>query len=515
MKITTLFGLVIFLVSGHLFAQKVNDKFVASNIKLNALRVISSYEDNCAIINDDEYDLFVKSFSDPSKITLPNDVIPDNRFEQKVSINEYADKLLPLYHTIPIMVSVQPYNIVVENQNREGVLYIDAIKIVSSETKEFSSYADTFDLRFSIAYNYTESSYKITDISLNSPKGKFVILEAFRKINKDTVPLINDSIIINKSTVVLNSEGRYILKDQKSGVTHVFSPASDELTGVKNITYEDISAASNKNTERNIIRLYFKQPAVFFQPYIGFMPIGSMSNITLSNPDIVKTNNFGLCIGLGMNYLLKSTPKSYWSFKTGIEFNILSYHLNLNSFAESHEATDPDLSSYTRTNTLSNISEKGKLNILSVPIQLTKGFKISKKIGVFSNFGFNLCYVNAATYTATANALYSGYYKDLYGITIAENGVYDFGKYDLNRAGNLDVQKSFICYNLGAGLTHKLNKTVSFLFGLGYKSSLSSIIKETNGSVSKNSNEYRSISSQENSVRLSIFSLDLGLKIAL
>jgi hypothetical protein len=446
---------------------------------------------------------------------MPNDVIPDNRYEQKVSINEYADKLLPLYHTIPIMVSVQPYNIVVENQNREGILYVDAIKIVSSETKEFSSYADTFDLRFSIAYNFSESSYKITDISLNSPKGKFVILEAFRKINKDTVPLINDSIIINKLTVVLNSDGRYILKDQKPGVTHVFSPASDELTGVKNITYEDISAASNKNTERNMIRLYFKQPAVFFQPYIGFMPIASISNITLSNPDIVKTNNFGLCIGLGMNYLLKSTPKGYLSFKTGIEFNVLNFHLNMNNFVESHEATDPDLGNYIRTNTITNIQEKGKLNILSIPLQLIKGFKVSKRMGVFSNFGVNLCYVNTATYTATANALYSGYYKDLYGITISENGVYDFGEYGLNSAGNVDFQKSFVCYNLGVGMTHKINKTVSFLFGLSYKNSLNSIIKETNGSVSKNSNEYRSISSQDNAIRLSIFSIDLGLKIAL
>lgn len=107
---------------------------------------------------------------------------------------------------------------------------------------------------------------------------------------------------------------------------------------------------------------------------------------------------------------------------------------------------DPDGDEYIRQNRVQNLSER--LHREQVNLSLEFGYAYSPSLDAISGvllegrIGLDYTRTLSSNYDAKAEGLFSGRYPNLFGVTMAENGIYDFGRFDLaqNGASPLEVQ---------------------------------------------------------------------------
>ena len=124
-------------------------------------------------------------------------------------------------------------------------------------------------------------------------------------------------------------------------------------------------------------------------------------------------------------------------------------------FVYESSEVDPDGDSYIRQTRIQNFSER--LHREQVNISVEGGYAYSPSLngipGVLleGRFGLDYTHTLASNYDATAEGLFSGRYPDLFGVTLAANGIYDFGQFDLaqNSASPLEI-KGFGFHAAGA-----------------------------------------------------------------
>jgi len=148
----------------------------------------------------------------------------------------------------------------------------------------------------------------------------------------------------------------------------------------------------------------------------------------------------------------------------------------------------------------------------AIPLQIEKGFSLKKGYSLYMNTGASFILDLEGNRNTETDASYSGYYKDLFGLTIKENGVYDFGNYRLQNSNNLITIGNLIAVDLGFGINKKINKKVTARFGFTYQLSLNSVFEKNNKSISTNKNELNSITQTYNDFKINLFLINLGLK---
>lgn len=178
--------------------------------------------------------------------------------------------------------------------------------------------------------------------------------------------------------------------------------------------------------------------------------------------------------------------------------NIFNHDLLVNSHSYSYASVDSDGASYERTVNLSNINENQIIRVSSyhvspsLSLNLQKfSFLISHSLPIFkSNFK-----VLSAKYISSSDAFYSGYYEDLFGITLSENGVYDFGVYEINGSGDIIAPKLFTSNQFNSNLTFTpefLNQ-FGFSVGIKYIYFTDPVFQNSDKIISSNFNELNSI----------------------
>lgn len=107
---------------------------------------------------------------------------------------------------------------------------------------------------------------------------------------------------------------------------------------------------------------------------------------------------------------------------------------------------DPDGDAYIRQTRILNLSER--LHREQINISPEFGYAYSPPLNAIpgllleGRFGLDYTHTLASNSDATAEGLFSGRYPDLFGVTMAANGIYDFGQFDLaqNSASPLEIQ---------------------------------------------------------------------------
>jgi hypothetical protein len=490
-------------------AQNSNT-LILKKIKLILLEKVDQYSLLSGISNDDEKDEFYRLFVSDT-VLINNDIMPDNNLLQKLSVKEYAD-LIPNYHSLAIKTSIRPYDIGIGNlvDSNVGEFWVDAKKSISSVSKKGINYIDTFDVRMSFYVNYYTSQYKITDISLNSERGRYLVITAYKKglFKKKLMSL--DTILMKSRRIFLNENGQYLIRNFKPIID--VKPYSDMYYGSYDLTNKDLDFVITHKEKENNIDLYFRQSIFFLEPNFSINPISNVTPIKSTHKEINQANNLSYSLGLNLGYTLYVGKKGYWNIKTGFSLYNLSYTNTISSVTESYNSTDADQSNYIRTNHVSNLTEKHEVQYYSVPLNIEKGFKLKKGYSIYINTGASLILGLQGNRNTETDARYSGYYKDLYGITIKENGVYDFGQYKLRKSSSLNTLANLIAVDLGMGISKKINKKISARLGFTYQQSLGSVFENNNKSISTNKNELNSISQNYNDFKINLYLINIGLK---
>ena len=244
---------------------------------------------------------------------------------------------------------------------------------------------------------------------------------------------------------------------------------------------------------------------------LGASIIIPSSNITfLSNsiPASFVINQVDLTKNIDLKAEL--TPIRNKKFFAGFSYNRSQNSYNqdilIDSYNYSYNDVDYDGSSYLRNIQLNNIQENQTIETSSQYISavIGKEFKINKKskktisasvsYSLFSDFFMKSNYeIISATYTSAANALYSGYYEDLAGITISENGVYDFGEYQISGAGNIIEPIKLSSSQIDVNLSFKISARLALTADWRLITFESNVFDFGDQNISKDFNELNSV----------------------
>ena len=251
----------------------------------------------------------------------------------------------------------------------------------------------------------------------------------------------------------------------------------------------------------------------------NFLKINSNSyNATVVNQ---KSTSFGGAFSYNINDLVfrskeqRRKQKMSLYVKGGLIKDNLDYELNVPSFSETYADIDSDGGNYARTILIENFNENQIVDMQTIFGQVEARFKPNwlnfdkiKAIGSIS-LGMGQVTVNSTTYSNSAAATYSGYYEDLFGITMAENGVYDFGNFNVSQTGDLEYNTNVQTLLLDVSALIKYQDRYIISAGIMYTQYQSNIFNLGTSRVSHDSNELNSINNLID-VDMSHISLKVG-----
>lgn len=497
-------------LAANAMAQNSNT-LILKKIKLNLLEKVDEYSRLSGFNNDDDRDEFYGLFLSDT-VLLNNDIMPDNNLMQKLTVKEYVNEI-PNNYPLSIRTYIRPYDIGIGNlvDSNIGEYWVDAKKSIIGSSKSGTRYIDsTFDIRLTFTVNYHTGQYKITDITLNKERGRYLVITAYKKGSFKKKAMSLDTILIENKPVLLDENGQYLIKDFKPNT--IVMPYSDMYYGSRELTNKDLDFVLTHKEKENNIDLYFRQSVFFLEPTFSFNSFSNVLPIKAFQNDIKQANSFSYSLGLNLGYTLYVGKKGYWNIKTGFSLYNLSYTNTITSVTDSYQTTDADQGYYIRTNQISNLTEKHDVQYYAIPLQIEKGFSLKKGFSFYINTGASFILGLQGNRNTETDAGYSGYYKDLYGLTIKENGVYDFGLYKLQKSSSLNTVANLIALDLGMGISKKINKKISARLGFTYQQSLSSVFENNNKSISTNKNELNSITQTYSDFRINLFLINIGLK---
>jgi hypothetical protein len=488
-------------------------------IRFRALLLVDEYTRNCALRDNYEVDYFNNVFEIGA--TINNDILPANALNDSLSIEEYS-LLLSHYHTDPVSVDVQAYRaLIVKNDLQDelpdlGFVHVDAFKRILSTSKNGHRYCDTLDLRFTIAYDMRDTVFTIKKVSTNQIYGKYVVLgvtnkkEGKEKIYKEAV----QNIVLNRDTTMLNNKGEVFLKNIKDDKKYSIEMLSDVYFQTKQleIVYHEIG--SDNEIQSNLRTVHFRKKLLYVRPSLAFFPDNKPFTLNGDEAFSITKTSFGMSPGLdlGMDlFTAKSIPVKV-SLLLGARYTSVNYTINSEKYLESYAAFDSNGIAYIRVNELSDIEEKGNYSFIHLPISLRIDYRINKSWTAYAGGGYSYSLQRFLQYESAAKGNYSGNYgPEYFNIVLNENGVYDFGKFDLTQDNTIKSMKQMGILKLDLGASFIISKRLYLETGVSYWHGLNSFIEESE-KFSGNFTELNSTYQKASDYTLKVVNFEMGLK---
>lgn len=501
-----------FLISLGLIAtgQENPDKKLTKKIKLNILEKVIQYQIN-SVIESDQIDDFTKLFKN-TQIEILNDIIPDNSLDKKITVEDYIERV-PSFFKDSRAISVTPYEVKMNSYSEgNGLATVNCLKIISGKEKTGPYFIDTIDIGIVFEFNFISNEYKIVDIVLNQEPYYYLVIKSYENSIIGNRVISNDTMVINDKNYLTDKNGDIVIRYPKNNARNfVIYPKSDQIIGIDLIQIDELKKSqipNSKSHKLNIFKLHFRQSMLSVNPYFNF---AGLNNSPINTTGLQARNDFSYEIGMNFLISIYKGKSGAWFIKSGIGFGEYSYKIDNPELFYSYNDVDPANSSYMRFCKITNIKEANKVSCFIVPILIERTQTISKKYNLFFNLGVSYFKVNNAIFSSYAVGNYYGKYPDLFDIIISENGVYDFGKYDLNSSGSLPLRSNFWVLQFGLGISKNLTKRVGLRTGLTFKNSINQINLKNYKPISKSYSELNSLTSTNLPFRVNYLSLDLSL----
>lgn len=508
----------------------MNFSFAQSNVnlKMRALFFLD-YFTSINIIEDN--DGFRACFED-SITHLPNLLLQQNKLAEDLSLDAFVLKYNNFVYTkgnSPIALAAIPYAISIDTLTAQLLhLTIDANLILHTVNADKLPLADTLDVTFDLNYYCASKVFKIKSIIQHKKRGKYLIIKAIRKRNfldgfkkaSDTTvqKLVNYDLLINGIQQQTDTNGVVYIKD--------IALKGNKKINISTANYLDFGG--EKYSENKLRRIYaraalnstqaifFRKSSFFLEFNVGYNSFLGSNPIQSSNNSIENINQKITTNGIGFGIYMFN--KNKWDL--GLVLGIASYYADnasfLKSYAEHFNSVDPEGANYVRFMDINEINEFQHLTMNTLNAKINFGYKLSLKTKL--NIGFKLAKNTKGSLTreTTADALYSGLYEDFFNVRISENGIYDFGKFQLVDTSTMAMNKNISFFGLEIGLEQRISKRMSVNFGMEFLNSSSPFIQPSNNSLSiKNDHiaSLLSIGNFEHFAAFSTFQLTLKYKL--
>lgn len=520
MSLLTKNTVAVFIVSlfcSIAYSQESIDERTMQKVNLEALKLVEQYQFLYDMRKGRDYDNFIDLFEDENS-EMNNDIMPDNNVNQSVKINDYIGLFLENY-TKPMQVTIDPYEVssIRNYKNGTGEVTVFAKKTMGGPTKRGVFYSDSFDVEIVIKFDLPNKRYQIKKVILIEPKGKYFVVDAkLKTAMKDARSMSQkDTLLVNGTRVTLDANGRYVLKNLTKSNTFKIQGLDENIIGSAEVSLDNLNTFErSRGGDKNTRILELKYPLFYSEFSVSVNPFNLSPVIYTGNNEYYSLSNnisYDVGVDIGMHLNKDYNSKFNYYLKTGVHFKNLDFTINLDEYSYSTPAIDPDDFAYERIHSITDISESVNSTYLVAPIALNTTYTLKEFI-LNIEVGAQFHYSIGANYTSKASALYSGYYEDLFNITFAENGVYDFGNYNIEGNGELvPVQTMFSTYySLGIGKKISKRTTIGLSFLNNY--GLSNMFELDSKAFSGHSEELNSVTNISNDFKLREIYLNLNLK---
>lgn len=439
----------------------------------SAIKHINQYESSSSFAYERNIDNFKSLFVDNA--TLACDIPPRGNYNEIVTLENYVAYTRSYYggnKRLGVNVEINEFSNInfIDNSRATFSVFItksvygkNAKNGITVEEKQkadsgkdtlvmedyYPEYIDTFQLELKFTYN---NGLKIEKIELLEPKSNLLVVSPhFRKVTQRLRNVPPEPIFALK----LNIDGKkvqvydyfYSITDLDENSKIVIEPMDRNYMGREIITLKTF----NKVSDGNVYKLDFTKTIGDVKAFALFRSSISL-NSNDYNASIVDNSSisYGGDISFNIDDIVNQSKKAKRNkrmslyIKAGVVMDAFDYTLSIPSLTYFYDDIDSDGGEYVRTVLLTNYEETQKLDMQTIFAQLEVRIN-SKSKNKFLQGGFSIAggmgqvTVNSATYGSSSDALFSGYYENLYGLTIAENGVYNFG--DFSGTNNLQTNE--------------------------------------------------------------------------
>ena len=378
------------------------------------------------------------------------------------------------------------------------------------EIEELISYEDNFNLRIDFLVDIisdTVHNIKLKKVDLVEKKSPLIVIipsisKFYNQKKKDykyNMPLQYSYDIKDKKAkwMPLTVDGYFLSLNEGKKVK--IRPTGKLYYKTYELDPIDENIAENGLKELNFLEYTLSVGASIIIPSsnINFLSNSVPASFVINQVDL--TNNIDLKAEL--NIIRNKT------FFVNVSYNFSQNSFNqdilIDSYNYSYNDIDPDGSSYLRNIQLYNIQENQSIETSSQYISavIGKEFQINKKskktISASVSWSPPIIESNykilSAAYSSSAEALYSGYYQDLAGITISENGVYNFGEYQISGSGNIIEPIGFTSSQIDVNLSFKINPRIAVTADWRLITFENNVFDFGDQSVSKDFNDLNSV----------------------
>ena len=510
--------ILLFFIPFAAIAQDISEDARHQEIIISVLQQINEYESASSFANERRITQFQNLFADMNT-QIVNDIPAIGNYNSKISVEQYIKNMRVYYSRIGVDININEISKINFIDDNKGNLSVFLTKKVYGENAkhkidvsekyegkmevfpEYVNYEDEFELE--VKFEFNNSSILISDIILTQQKGKLLVVAPHWKTftKKKLTPRDEMKLKVDNKEIQLSGY-YYSIKDVRESTNIQFFSDDNTLIGGEKITLKTYEKTDDSHLYKIVFTKTIGDISAFGLLSQSFLKINS--NLFDANVSSQSPTSFGGSLSFEISDVLfktKEAKKKLKNYSVYIKFGVirdnLDYQLNIPSFTESYSAIDSDGGSYLRTVFLENYNEQQLVELQTMFLQAELRRKIGKigkwtAIGSLSA-GLGQVTVNSATYSNSANASYSGYYDDLFGITIAENGVYDFGNYSISQSGNLESNSSINTLLLDLTALIKYSDRLMVNLGLLYTQYQSNIFDIGTSNVSSDFNELNTI----------------------
>ena len=487
------------------------------------------YERKSTFRTSNQMKAFENLFEDPDCL-IPNDVLADNNLDKKISIYQYA-QIRSKYCRFPYKVNLEilefsSINYINDSSTAEVKVIVN--KQISNkylkDKGQIYHYKDTFKFEIIYHINLKSLSPLISEIKYTEPPGKYARITFFQKGIKQI--LFDDSIYDIADTNEIFMKRLDTIKPKK------IIALDRRFLGAEKINLSSLQRKKKKDKrlwDKNQVPIHFKQSFITIGGKYSHIP-GVKSNYIFPKQDNISTRigNEGNEFNLDLSLRLKKIYDIGISFITGVSFFNYQIEQEIANTSYSYKEVDPDAQNYIRIVDVNGFKEVDEINGYAIPLlielsyQKTKddeyNFEKSKwrpKLYPYLNFG--LVYISnpKTKYDVSSNVNYSGFYEELFGYTFNE-GLYDFGAYELKNNGEMNILSNNWAFNTGLGLKLNINNSWNISIGGRYQHFLTNFVNDNDSEVyTENSEELRSSENYGMNFKLNNIAFQTGIEIRL
>lgn len=415
---------------------------------------------------------FIGLFEDESTL-LFNDYLPFiSAYSEKISVKDYASILANRDAKYDMSFKIQNAEITAEEIDNDNniVFTIEFDKTISFQEK--GDFTDTL-------YAYPEKSYHATiQVMYNFTDKVAVAGEFLSDISFNEIVVLHDteSEVINRYTT--HSELEQKCKENESPLIKW--------------RYQSFDFDPQM--------VYFRQDTIKNAFHLSGAIGGAFYSAKIANDNFLNSKMQG---GLNCTFSLGYYRQLLYKGKNriGIDLSTMFTQRNIgfqsNAYHHSYDDIDFDGGKYLRLIDIDNYQESIRRFMIDIPVGLRYDYFLNSNLSLYTKAGVDISYDLMQKAHATANAQYSGFYDWLFDVTINQNGIYDFGSFDIEgNTRSIGINRLSVGGFASVGVQYFIpNSKWSIDTGILYGCEVfNKTMSQENFILSKNNQDWKSVS---------------------